>query len=141
MREAEPMSAVRLAALLALTMFAMAAAPAPEPDLILHHAKVFTGTTAHPWVQAVAIRGERIVATGSDAEVLSLAGKGTRSVDAGGRTVIAGIDDPHVHLGLELPGEVDVELAERDPTWAQMQPALQTAVKRAVPGAFVGGTI
>jgi predicted amidohydrolase YtcJ len=135
------MTLVRRVVLIALATFGIAATPAPAPDLILHHAKVFTGATARPWVKAVAIRGERIVATGSDAEVLSLAGKGTRSVDVGGRTVIPGIDDAHVHLDLEPPGAVDVELAERDPTWEQMQTALQAAVKRAAPGAFVGGTI
>jgi len=135
------MIVVRQAVLLVLATFGMAAVPAAQPDLILHHGKVFTGATARPWVQAIAIRGERIVATGSDAEVLPLAGKRTRSVDVGGRTVIAGIDDAHVHLAPEPVGAVDVELAEQDPAWEQMQTALQAAVKRASPGAFVRGTI
>ena len=134
------MTVVRQAALLVLAAFGMAAAPA-EPDLILHHAKVFTGATARPWVQAIAIRGERIVATGSDAEVLALGGKRTRSVDVGGRTVIAGIDDAHIHLAPAPVGAVDVELTEQDPTWEQMKTALQAAVKRASPGALVRGTI
>jgi predicted amidohydrolase YtcJ len=135
------MTLVRPAVLVALATFALAGASAPEPDLILHHAKVFTGAAARPWVQALAIRGDRIVATGSDAEVLSLSGKGTRSIDVSGRTVIPGIDDAHIHLDLEPPGAVEVELTERDPTWAQMRTALEAAVKRAAPGAFIGGRI
>jgi len=112
-----------------------------EPDLLLHHGKVFTGVAARPWVEALAIRGERIIATGKDAEVLPLAGKHTRSVNLGGRTVIPGIDDAHDHLDLDPPGAVEAEVKTRDPGWEEMRAALQAAAKKAARGAFVEGTI
>jgi predicted amidohydrolase YtcJ len=45
-----------------------------------------------------AIRGEHIVAVGSSKEVIALAGRETRRIDLGGRTVISGVNDAHDHL-------------------------------------------
>jgi len=67
------------------------------PDLILHDAVVLTMDADAPHATAVAITGERIVAVGSDAEVLPLAGAGTAVVDLDGRTVTPGFIDSHGH--------------------------------------------
>ena len=69
----------------------------PSPDLILLNGKIFTSDSAHPYVQALAIRGERIVAAGSTKEIGALAGPQTKRIDLGGRVVIPGIDDAHYH--------------------------------------------
>ncbi|HKG91689.1 MAG TPA: amidohydrolase [Gemmatimonadaceae bacterium] len=75
------------------------ARPAAPPDLILTGGKVFTADSARPWAEAVAIRGDRIAAVGTSAEVERLAGASTRRIDLAGRVVIPGINDAHVHLG------------------------------------------
>lgn len=70
------------------------------PDIILKGGPVFTAAAplmALP-AQAVAVRGEHIVAAGAESEVLPLAGPGTRVVDLGGRLLIPGFIDAHVHL-------------------------------------------
>jgi predicted amidohydrolase YtcJ len=72
-------------------------ASAEAPDLIFHNAKVFTSDPAHLWAEAVAVEGNVIQAMGSDAEVLALAGPETEIRDLGGRTVIPGLNDAHVH--------------------------------------------
>ncbi|MBD9529417.1 amidohydrolase [Paracoccus sp. PAR01] len=69
-------------------------------DLILTNARVLTMDPDHPRAEAVAIAGERILAVGSAAEVAALAGPGTRIIDAGGRTVLPGFFEGHVHVGL-----------------------------------------
>ena len=51
-----------------------------HPDLILVNGKVFTGTTSHPYVEALAIRGERIIAVGTTTEIAALAGKETKRI-------------------------------------------------------------
>jgi predicted amidohydrolase YtcJ len=72
--------------------------PAPEPaDLIIHHGKVVTLDDKDRVVQALAVRGERVVALGEDREVLRYKGPKTRVIDAGGRTVLPGLYDSHVH--------------------------------------------
>jgi predicted amidohydrolase YtcJ len=47
--------------------------------------------------EALAVRGERFVAVGDEAQVMRLAGQSTRVVDAGGRRVIPGPNDSHMH--------------------------------------------
>lgn len=72
-------------------------------DLLLTGGKIFTADSTHPWAEALAIRGDRIVAVGTTAEVQRLAGARTRRVALGGRVVIPGINDTHVHLGHGAP--------------------------------------
>ncbi|GMV04316.1 MAG: amidohydrolase [Gemmatimonadota bacterium] len=67
-------------------------------DLILHGARVWTGDDARPWAQAVAVRGDRIVAVGDDARVLALRGPRTQVRDLGGRFVSPGFIDNHTHF-------------------------------------------
>src|ERR1039458_3611541 len=77
-----------------------------SPDLILLNGKIFTSDDARPYVQALAVRGEHIVATGDSEKIKALAGPRTRLIDLGGRTVIPGINDAHNHIGLDPPGVV-----------------------------------
>ncbi len=83
---------------LTLAAAVRAAGQASEaPDLILHHGKVITVDAAFRIAEAVAIKGERIAAVGSDAEILRRRGKSTRVVDLRGKTVLPGLIDSHVH--------------------------------------------
>ncbi|AHG92015.1 Amidohydrolase 3 [Gemmatirosa kalamazoonensis] len=87
-----------LASLLALaTMTSMA--PAQEPvSLAVVNARVWTGDPRRPWADALAVRGERLAAVGSSAEVRKLAGSAARVVDAKGALVVPGFIDAHVHF-------------------------------------------
>ena len=69
------------------------------PDLIIHHAKVFTGDPAHRFAEAVAIQDNKIVAVGTNTEIMALADHKTHSVDAQGRVVVPGFNDAHTHQG------------------------------------------
>lgn len=69
------------------------------PDTIYSGAHFVTNDSASPTVEAVAVAAGRIVAVGDTADVLRLAGKTTRLLDLGGRTVLPGFYDNHVHLG------------------------------------------
>lgn len=75
-----------------------AAARQPAADLIITHAKVWTVDPALPNAQAVAVLRERIVAVGTDAEVAAWRGPSTRIIDAGGKLLLPGFDDAHVHF-------------------------------------------
>ncbi len=80
------------------------------PELILFNGKIFTSNAAQPSAEALAIRGERIVAVDSSAKIKALAGAQTKLIDLGGRTVIPGINDAHNHIDLRPVNQVDVEL-------------------------------
>jgi hypothetical protein len=85
------------ARLVAFCLFSLTAACSPAPpDLVLLNGKVFTGDPNQPWAEALAIRGDRIVAVGPTADIARLVGPSSRSRDVGGRTVVPGFNDAHV---------------------------------------------
>src|SRR5579864_7619785 len=68
------------------------------PDLILSNGKIITVDERFSIAQAVAIRGDRIVAAGTNQEITQLAGPNTRRIDLKGKAVIPGLIDNHMHL-------------------------------------------
>ncbi|MBI2746599.1 MAG: amidohydrolase [Burkholderiales bacterium] len=74
-----------------------AAATAEKIDTVLLNGKVLSADERGTVHQALAIAGDRIVALGKSGDIKRLAGKGTRVVDLGGRTVIPGLIDSHMH--------------------------------------------
>jgi predicted amidohydrolase YtcJ len=90
---------------------AAAAAPTgPAADLIIRHALVWTVNLSQPQAQAVAVLGERIVAVGSDTQVMRWRGPHTRTVDAGGKRLLPGFNDAHVHFSDGGASLVSVQL-------------------------------
>lgn len=71
--------------------------PALAPDLIIINGAVRTMDDLQPRAEAVAIAGNRIVAVGATAELRPLAGARTRVIDGGGKSVLPGFNDAHVH--------------------------------------------
>ena len=67
-------------------------------DLIVYNAKITTQTPAQPNASALAVKGGRIYAVGSDVEILRLKDNNTRLVDADGRRLIPGLNDAHIHV-------------------------------------------
>jgi predicted amidohydrolase YtcJ len=88
-------SAVCASALLACLWGAAVAGPV---DVILRNGKVVTVDDRFTIAQAIAIRGERVLATGTDDEIGKLASAQTRVIDLRGRTVIPGLIDNHAHF-------------------------------------------
>ncbi len=74
-----------------------AANAADAPSLILVNAVALTMDRSDRVAEAIAIDGERIVAVGSNADIKKMAGRGTEMIDVGGRTVIPGLIDTHLH--------------------------------------------
>ncbi len=107
------------------------------PDLILLNGQIFTSDAAHPYVQALAISGERILATGDSAKIKALAGPHTHQIDLAGRTVIPGINDAHDHIGLNPPHTVHLDLKTIDPTWIQLKDAIAAAAAKSPKGTFI----
>jgi predicted amidohydrolase YtcJ len=86
-----------LASLLASLGLSGPALAADEADLILHHGKVVTVDRDFSVRQALAVKGERLLAVGTDAEVFKTRGPRTAMVDLGGKTVLPGLIDSHTH--------------------------------------------
>ena len=81
-------------------MFCLLLVPLPaiaEADLIVHNAKVVTVDAKFSIAEAVAVEGGKIVAVGTNAEMLQHQGKKTRQINAGGKLVLPGLMDSHSH--------------------------------------------
>src|SRR5580704_16778557 len=81
----------------ALSSATIANAAPEDGATIFYDAHVFTADPEHPYAEAVAIRGDRIVAVGSLSAVEHLAGASSRRVDLKGRFLMPGMIDAHAH--------------------------------------------
>jgi predicted amidohydrolase YtcJ len=80
---------------------------AEVPDVIYYNGNIVTMSAAQPRAQAVAIKGNRFLLAGSNAEVRKIAAAETRQIDLHGRTVLPGLEDSHTH-------PITSALSERD---------------------------
>jgi predicted amidohydrolase YtcJ len=78
-------------------LMTLALAGAVVADLVLVGGRIHAMDGRAQPAQALAVRGDRILALGTDAEVRAFAGPGTRVLDLGGRTVLPGLIDTHTH--------------------------------------------
>ncbi|MDH4154582.1 MAG: amidohydrolase [Nitrospira sp.] len=69
-----------------------------EADRLLINGRIATQDERRSFAEALAIRGDRIVATGSTDDLLKYRGARTTIIDLGGRTVIPGLNDSHLHV-------------------------------------------
>jgi len=106
-----------LAGLTLVLVVALLASRAQPPGerltLVLTGGRVWTGDAERPWAEAVAIRGDRIVAAGTAAEIAKLP-PADKTVNLRGRFVMPGINDAHIHFlsGAMRLSEVDLNDAE-----------------------------
>jgi hypothetical protein len=97
------------------------------PDRAWLNGQVWTGDPAWPWAQALAVRGDRIVAVGTTADVRGLLTPKSEVVDLRGRFVAPGFNDAHLHFLVQERAELDgatneTEIATRLSTWAAAHP-------------------
>src|SRR5690242_19502606 len=125
--------AVLVATVGGLRVYLAAQAPVPPADLVLRNGTFVTLDAKVPGAQALAARGGRIVAVGSNADVQKYVGKGTQVIDLAGQFATPGFIEGHGHftgvgqmkLGLELQGAK---------TWNDIVAMVAAAVKKAKPG-------
>lgn len=108
----------------------------PDVDLILYNAKVYTLNPEKPEAQAIAIKGNKIAAIGSNAQVLKLRTAKTDAIDLKRKTVLPGFVDCHIHIRSYAQTLEQVEL--RDVTSIkQLQQRLRQAAAEKTSKAWI----
>jgi predicted amidohydrolase YtcJ len=105
-------------------------------SLALVNGRVYTVDADRPWAEAVAIRGDRIAAVGTTAEIRALAGAATRVIDLAGAFVTPGFNDGHVHVdstGALLTGANLLDVHEP----ARFRQRIGEAAKRLPAGSWI----
>ncbi len=112
---------------------------AAEPaDLVLLNATVHTVDLKRPRAEAVAVRGNRIAAVGTSAEIQAYVGPRSRVMDLRGRTVVPGFDDAHAHfLGIGF-ARLDVDLVGTA-SFDEVVARVEKAVQARAPGEWIRG--
>jgi predicted amidohydrolase YtcJ len=124
--------------LVGLLQAARAASAAEPADLVLTNAVVHTVDASRPRAEAVAVRGGRIAAVGSTAELRAFVGPKTRVMDLQGRTLVPGFEDAHAHfLGIGF-ARLDVDLVGT-PSYAEVVARVARAVQDRPAGEWVYG--
>jgi predicted amidohydrolase YtcJ len=108
-----------------------------KADLVILNGKVLTIDKERPTAEAIAIKGENIIAVGTTSELSALVEKGTTKViDAGGRLVIPGFNDAHVHFGSLDPDYIELRYTT-DPS--TITGKVRAQVARSKPGELIRG--
>ena len=79
-------------------LFAYAAFAQQAADVLLVNTRVYTVNSRQPWAEAVAIRGDKVLAVGSAKDVNAFRASSTKIIDGGGRLVLPGFVDCHIHF-------------------------------------------
>ncbi|HUI60065.1 MAG TPA: amidohydrolase [Steroidobacteraceae bacterium] len=109
-----------------------------HPDTILYHGRILTMSGREREVEALALAGSRVLAVGTNAEMLGLAGSGARRIDLGGKRVTPGFNDAHSHpcdAGVALLTQVPLELDSIE----DIKAAIHAKAAHTPPGEWVVG--
>jgi len=110
-----------------------------KADLILIHGRILTMDSKDSVAQAIAVTGGRILAVGSDKQVLALATEGTQVIDLGGRAATPGLIDTHAHIAEGGADEVyDIPLGDAR-SIADLEAKVAARAKDAKPGEWLSG--
>jgi predicted amidohydrolase YtcJ len=107
-------------------------------DLLLLNGKICTIDSDNSFVEAVAVKGNRIIATGSNVSIKKLAHKNTKIIDLKGKTVLPGIIDSHTHPHNAAMNFLEINC--RDPEIKRikdLQAAVSKKAKELGPGKWV----
>lgn len=106
MRIRSTLAALTLIAAATWRMSAAGQPTAPPADLLILNGRVYTADGGGSAPEAVAIRGNRVAAVGSAADLNRYRGPATQVIDAGGHAVVPGFNDAHAHM---LSGGLDLD--------------------------------
>ena len=111
----------------------------PAAELTLYrNGRIYTNDPSEPWAEAMLVRGEELIAVGSDDEVGALVETGTKVVDLEKHFVMPGFNDAHVHLGGAGADWLSVRLFGAA-TVGELQTRLAAAVAEHKPGEWITG--
>jgi predicted amidohydrolase YtcJ len=122
-----------------MSAFALGACPGGKSapvTLAVVNARIWTGNAKRPWAEAIAVRGDRIAAVGSSAEIRKMTGADAKVIDAHGQMLVPGFIDSHVHIISAGRGLAMVKLRDAS-TPAEFIARIKAFAKTVPKGAWV----
>ena len=125
---------------LLVLLFSITSAYGQTADIILFNGKIFTSDKKNLYVTTLAIKGNRILATGNKESVEKYKGANTQQIDLQGKTVTPGFNDAHFHLGSGFK-EREIQFANMDPSWESLLDSLREISTELKNGEWIEATI
>ncbi len=94
-------------------------------SVVYKNGKIYTVNESKPWAEAVAVKDGKFLQVGSDADMDTLAGSNTKVVDLGGKFVMPGVHDAHIHPDWVVDFRLNLTLSP-DQSWPEIQQAIKT---------------
>jgi hypothetical protein len=111
------------------------ATEAAEADVVLRNGKIYTADKARSIRQAIAFNGNTIVAVGEDKDMAPLIGASTKVVDLGGKLVLPGLIDTHIHPIIGALNGAKCSLAGVKATIEALKPVIRNCLDKDQGGA------
>jgi predicted amidohydrolase YtcJ len=125
-----------------LMLFVCLNSYAQKADIVLINGKVFTSNQKQLYVEAVAIKGNKIMAVGRTADIQQLSDPRTHVIDLKGKTVVPGFNDAHFHHRAYPSGYTILYPEDgSEPTWQQLSDSIVSVAKRIPAGTFIIATM
>src|SRR5918993_1263811 len=128
--------------LIVVSLLLLALLPAPQSaqpaDIFFKNGTVYTAADTSPRAEAIAVKADRIVFVGTNADAQQYVGQNTRVVDLKGKTVLPGFTDSHQHLSGVGFREMNLNL-EGTTSLADFLAKVKARVAQAKPGEWVTG--
>lgn len=111
-----------------------------QADIILVNGKIFTSDKTNLYVEALAIKSNKIIAIGKTEDIEKMTGNETKKIDLQGKLVIPGFNDAHNHMpdGLDA---FHIAFKDMNPSWAVVVDTLKKAVTQIPKGKWIEVTI
>ncbi len=110
-------------------------------DIVLKNARVITMDAVRPTAGLVAVAGDTIAFIGEDKDLESVAGAGTRVIDGGGKTVLPGFNDAHLHLFSLVRKLLSLDLSPPAiRSIADIKEKIREKARNTPPGTWLSGT-
>src|ERR1700733_7287226 len=145
LRKISPIAGIASVFFVFLTVIFLMVMPSPlakpsdaRADLVLKNGDIYTGRVEHRHAQAIAIRGEWIISTGSDSEIAAFIGPKTRVIDLHGAFAMPGFKDAHVHLAGGGIAKLRLDL-EGVKSIAELQQRIRERLKDFATGEWIVG--
>jgi len=113
----------------------------PAADIVLKNARVMTMDAARPVAWLVAVEGDTVSFVGGPEDMESVIGAGTRVIDGGGRAVVPGFNDVHLHLFSLVRKLMSIDLSPASVrSIADIKEKIRVRVQKTPPGTWISGT-
>ncbi len=126
----------RYAVFAVLIVFSCSPKPTDTADLVIRNAKILTIDKDNPLAEAIAIKGETILAVGTGAEIEKFISEATKVIDAKGQLMTPGFNDSHAHLEGIDPDYVDLRYVTDQAVFAEK---VKARVAKSAPGEIIMG--